>query len=733
MKANIKKQNNSQKTFGENGLRLSIGMIVKNEAKTLDRCLKSLQPLLSAVPSELIITDTGSTDETVEIAKKYTDHIISFEWCNDFSAARNTGLDAARGEWFMFLDADEWFEDVTELIEFFNSGEYDEYGSGSFIVRNYQDVDGTSYLDFHASRMYRRYPGMRFTGIVHENIPGMKPYKYLEAYVHHYGYLHQTRESMLRKFQRNSELLKKQIEEEPSNLKAYFQLANEYLVAKEYNQAIETAKAGLQIEQKCPNEMWRAILHCWLEKSYFSIEDNKSILKDTDDLVNAGGKEQIPLLDCFYYGINAAAKLKDYSKVIEFGEKYLGIYKKYHAKKLDMTALMMGWYSFTEAKDKNEVLGVMAQCCVELDDRENAARYVKQLDLSLPGAVAKAHSVYAALCDRFNDWSLLPELLQDVLALHDQEQMDIFVAYMETYVNAHPIITDRLLEAFLKTNADHDYTRLWQLRSYEKAGDHHSSQPILNAFSQSDEKRKYFFSDILYYAMLEGLDIERCLLQFNADELLAAAANIQKQHSEFTEDLVQYVSAAKPEQSVLELRWVICLLDRMILEKAKSKEAEQCAELLRQYTVAAKKHMEAVYQKDFLRDNLSLLPGDCRFAYWAEQALSAKQKGDGASYLRNLNTALKNYPVMKDPIKLLLKHFEDEDRQNQANTEEFAALAKEMKKRIRALINQGSLQEAGALTDQLAELLPGDKEILQLQQQIKAVPTLQEIAAGFPQ
>jgi cellulose synthase/poly-beta-1,6-N-acetylglucosamine synthase-like glycosyltransferase len=59
-------------------IRLTIGLIVKNEEKTLDRCLSSLQPLMQAVESELIITDTGSTDRTVEIAKKYTDHIIQF-------------------------------------------------------------------------------------------------------------------------------------------------------------------------------------------------------------------------------------------------------------------------------------------------------------------------------------------------------------------------------------------------------------------------------------------------------------------------------------------------------------------------------------------------------------------------------------------------------------------------------------------------------------------------------
>ncbi len=143
--------------FHGHELRLTIGLIVKNEEKTLEKCLSSLVPLLKAVPSELIITDTGSTDRTLEIAQKYTDHIIHFEWCDDFSAARNTGLDVARGEWFLYLDGDEWFNDVTELVDFFNSGECDQYGSMAYIQRNYIDLLGDSYGDAYVCRTFRRF------------------------------------------------------------------------------------------------------------------------------------------------------------------------------------------------------------------------------------------------------------------------------------------------------------------------------------------------------------------------------------------------------------------------------------------------------------------------------------------------------------------------------------------------------------------------------------------------
>ena len=64
---------------------ISVCMIVKNEADILARCLDSL----SGLYEELIIVDTGSTDETKEIAAQYPDQIYDFVWCNDFAAARN--------------------------------------------------------------------------------------------------------------------------------------------------------------------------------------------------------------------------------------------------------------------------------------------------------------------------------------------------------------------------------------------------------------------------------------------------------------------------------------------------------------------------------------------------------------------------------------------------------------------------------------------------------------------
>lgn len=85
---------------------ISACLIVKNEAHRLQLCLESIR----TVVDEIIIVDTGSEDQTVAIAQNYTDKIYTFEWCDDFSAARNESLKHASQDWILVIDADEVLE-----------------------------------------------------------------------------------------------------------------------------------------------------------------------------------------------------------------------------------------------------------------------------------------------------------------------------------------------------------------------------------------------------------------------------------------------------------------------------------------------------------------------------------------------------------------------------------------------------------------------------------------------
>lgn len=122
----------------------------------MEKSLNSLLYFKNAFPTEIILVDTGCNAEQRALAEKYADKIINFTWCNDFAAARNVGLKEARGEWFMYLDDDEWFDNPVEIISFFTTGEYKKYKSASYEVRNYLDLEGKSFKTSYPSRMVRR-------------------------------------------------------------------------------------------------------------------------------------------------------------------------------------------------------------------------------------------------------------------------------------------------------------------------------------------------------------------------------------------------------------------------------------------------------------------------------------------------------------------------------------------------------------------------------------------------
>lgn len=94
---------------------ISLCMIVKNEEKTLERCLRSVD----GIPDEIVIVDTGSEDATKAVAGRFTSRILDFEWIDDFAAARNYSFAQATMDYILWLDADDVLlpEDRTKLLE----------------------------------------------------------------------------------------------------------------------------------------------------------------------------------------------------------------------------------------------------------------------------------------------------------------------------------------------------------------------------------------------------------------------------------------------------------------------------------------------------------------------------------------------------------------------------------------------------------------------------------------
>ncbi len=145
---------------------ISVCMIVKNEESVLARCLDSL----GSLPDELIIVDTGSTDRTGEVARKYTDKVSDFAWVDDFAAARNFSIDKATCDFIYTADADEMIDDENrERFEQLKSALLPEVEVVEMAYANQTEHNTTENFDMEfRPKLFRRLRRFRFVDPIHE-------------------------------------------------------------------------------------------------------------------------------------------------------------------------------------------------------------------------------------------------------------------------------------------------------------------------------------------------------------------------------------------------------------------------------------------------------------------------------------------------------------------------------------------------------------------------------------
>ena len=135
-------------------MKLSLCMIVKNEEVALPKCLSSVKNVVD----EIIIVDTGSNDKTPQIAQKFGAKVHHFEWCNNFSVARNAALKYVTGEWILVLDADETL--TPEIVPFLQ----DAITRKEYILINLvrQEIGAAQSPYSMVSRLFRNHPDIHF-------------------------------------------------------------------------------------------------------------------------------------------------------------------------------------------------------------------------------------------------------------------------------------------------------------------------------------------------------------------------------------------------------------------------------------------------------------------------------------------------------------------------------------------------------------------------------------------
>ncbi len=163
-------------------MKISLCLIIKNEEEVLSRCLESTR----AFADEIIIVDTGSTDRTKEIAKRFTDKIYDFKWINDFSAARNFAFSKATMDYQMWLDADDVVpaksvEKINELKK--NLSDDVEIVAMKYVLSF--DQQGNPSYHSTRERIFKRSKNYKWIDPVHECIPLIGNIHYTDIEIWH--------------------------------------------------------------------------------------------------------------------------------------------------------------------------------------------------------------------------------------------------------------------------------------------------------------------------------------------------------------------------------------------------------------------------------------------------------------------------------------------------------------------------------------------------------------------
>lgn len=277
---------------------ISLCMIVRNEELKISRCLESVKDFVD----EIVIVDTGSTDRTLEIAKKYTDNVHQVLWEDDFSKARNQSVSFSHGDYILVMDADEMVSNRTgKFIRAFVENNSKKLGKikivNSFNI-NDEIQESTSFI----TRIFPR--NCYFEGKIHEQIVSDLNKINTKIEIYHDGYLE------LDKGERNLLLLLNEIKHKPNDVYLLYQIGKEYKIKNEIEMALSYFEKSYENVKSTNTKSALVFIE------YFKMLHKLKQFKKADALLLSEEKLYVDFPDLFF---NKGLFYLDY--LIQFPEK----------------------------------------------------------------------------------------------------------------------------------------------------------------------------------------------------------------------------------------------------------------------------------------------------------------------------------------------------------------------------------------------------------------------------
>lgn len=708
---------------------LSISLMASNRKETTRKCLESLQPLREKLTSELIIVDTGCDEETLQVISEYADRIVKFEWCHDFSKARNAGLKEASGEWFLFIDDDEWFENVDDIIRFFKSGNYKKYGYANYIQRNYLDSQGETYTDTWVSRMVRLDKEIHFESKIHEYIEPIRgKCAGISSYVHHYGYVYKDNEQKMNHFRRNESLLQEMKEEEPDNMRWWVQLAQEYRSVTWDQELLDLATEALKR---------------FAGRNDF--QDNMNIGTFHVSIISAliGLKRQEEALEA------CMAALED-KRNTELCRACVYLFLSEICLRLDRyqesESYILQYFELHEYLEKEQGMLFMQKSALLVNETFDYLKLKKAYSLAICSGLKQKKTVYLKKYLKQMEWDkknvfLLESMfliITEAIALMPYE--DIFVETVNVVAN-HPALWEQLrlefktwelsrkegfkniVEVLAAAEDTNEYLQSMRIRKaileedFEELNEKYAElfDKIVNVFDLSDE--------LWETALKHHVTLEECFLKVPFQKWKMQLRDyMASTTSEALQKLKERMHSIRTRDSRRFEYFDMRVSEAEILFRKKWDSLDDCKEQLQEFVDRTMAFNGHYYKQEILEQYPELLPQSYQAAFWLKKALK-----NGGEDWDNTKKCLKQCAAVyhgmakavKEYIRLYGEMQLEQERKAREAREELRQLTIKLKEKIRELLKNGMAAEAGTIVDQLKVLLPHDLEVITLSLQVK--------------
>jgi len=700
---------------------LSIALLCSDRIDTVRRCLDSLMPIMEQIPSELILLDTSTDPKVPPVLAEYTDNITKFKWINDFSAARNETVKRAKGEWYLYIDDDEWFVEIEDLVNFFQSGEYKKYGCANYIQRNFHDWDLIHYSDSWVSRMIRLTPETHFESKIHEYlepIPG--ECKNINLIANHTGYIATTEADKLKRYNRNSMLLKEMIEEQPDLLRWRVQLVQEY------------------------NSM-----RMWDKQIAFCLE-NLERFKDTDN------KWDNRDIGTFYAGLaESYVFTKEYQKVFEIGEKAMHdkrcselcqayIYLRIAAaafctenwslaKKSVKSYLML-----LEELDKTPKRKVNQQGALLINEAYDAIPMRRGYAILIGAGLKEKNTAALHKYLPMLDWDkkviyvfepVIPVLVEAMVKLPFEP---IFVEAMQLMWNNKELQAQVLTEVYEWAETDEEakdklffilnqieptHWYIWSAKIMvaDKENNRDALGDALKGFFDSVKNVFLVPPEITQIIKKHRISQEALYLSVSFDRWIEHLSDLIKKVSEQDLLITEWeITAMKQTENIRYDYFFARVAEAKLLYRVYEEEYEKKRAYLQMFSQKNMHFLRKYFQAQVFEEAQELLPEYGQAALLIERGL-ALEETNPTEMLRVLKEVVDVYPTFAKVIKAFIFAYGREQQvKKERQKEEMKQLKNQILSQVQILIHKKNYADALSIVQQLKQMQPDDIELAAL-------------------